>query len=85
MPSFAPASPAFSLQPCARCGLPYDWRKSGSWSLKMTYCSVLCERGDLGFTLETFFRGTVIERYAWRSLSTPDLSPPEPTYHLLLA
>jgi hypothetical protein len=51
----------------------------------MTYCSVLCERGDLGFTLETFFRGTVIERLAWHSLPSPDLSLPEPTYHLLLA
>ena len=85
MPSLAPASSPSPLQSCARCSLPYDWRKSGSWTLKMTYCSIFCERGDLGFTLETFFRDTVIERFAWRSLPTPDLSPPEPTDHLLLA
>ena len=72
---------------CARCGVPYDWRKSSSWTLKMTYCTSLCERGDLGFSLETFFRGTLIERFAWRDLPLADLPPamPEPPYPLLLA
>lgn len=41
---------------CARCGLRYDWRRSPSSSLKMTYCSSLCERGDLGFTIEALLR-----------------------------
>lgn len=41
-----------NIKVCQRCGLRYDWRKSPSSSLKMTYCSSLCERGDLGFTLE---------------------------------
>ena len=36
---------------CARCGLRYDWRKSPT-SIKMTYCGSLCEKADLGFTLE---------------------------------
>jgi hypothetical protein len=40
------------IKTCARCGLRYDWRRSASSSLKMTYCGSLCERGDLGFTLE---------------------------------
>ena len=40
---------------CARCGLRYDWRKSPS-ALKMTYCGSLCERGDLGFTLDALLR-----------------------------
>lgn len=41
---------------CARCGLRYDWRRSPSSSLKMTYCGSLCERADLGFTLESLLR-----------------------------
>ena len=36
---------------CQRCKLRYDWRKSPS-SLKMTYCGSICERNDLGFTLD---------------------------------
>ena len=44
------------LQPlnrCQRCDTPYDWRRSTSHSLKMTYCSALCEKGALGFTIES--------------------------------
>ena len=37
---------------CTRCGVPYYWRRSTSRSLKMTYCGSLCERADLGFTIE---------------------------------
>lgn len=40
---------------CAHCDLRYDWRKSPS-SLKMTYCSSLCEKGALGFTMEALYR-----------------------------
>lgn len=40
------------IKRCARCGVPYDWRRSTSASLKMTYCGSLCERADLGFTIE---------------------------------
>ena len=40
------------MKTCVRCDTRYDWRKSSSSTLKMTYCSHLCERGDLGFTLE---------------------------------
>jgi hypothetical protein len=43
------------IKVCARCELRYDWRKSPS-SMKMTYCSSLCERADLGFTLEALLR-----------------------------
>jgi hypothetical protein len=75
------------LRTCARCAVPYDWRKSSSWTLKMTYCSALCERGDLGFSLETFFRGTQIERFAWRDVAFGDFPalPPEAPSPLLLA
>lgn len=44
------------LRTCARCGNIYDWRRSASSSLKMTYCGSLCERGDLGFTIEAILR-----------------------------
>jgi endogenous inhibitor of DNA gyrase (YacG/DUF329 family) len=43
------------IKVCSRCNLRYDWRKSPS-SMKMTYCSSLCERADLGFTLEALLR-----------------------------
>lgn len=41
---------------CENCGSPYDWRRSPSSFLKMTYCSSLCERSDLGFTIEALLR-----------------------------
>lgn len=43
------------IKVCARCSLRYDWRKSPS-TLKMTYCSSLCEAGDLGFTVESLLK-----------------------------
>lgn len=43
------------IKVCARCSLRYDWRKSPS-GMKMTYCSSLCEKADLGFTLEALLR-----------------------------
>ena len=45
-----------NIKICARCGLRYDWRKSASSTLKMTYCSSLCEHADLGFTIEALLR-----------------------------
>lgn len=41
-----------NLYHCLHCGMTYDWRHSPSQSLKMTYCGSLCERADLGFTIE---------------------------------
>jgi hypothetical protein len=35
---------------CTRCNLRYAPGKSTS-SLKLTYCSFLCELGDLGFSM----------------------------------
>lgn len=43
---------ATDLRLCEHCGTPYDWRRSASRSLKMTYCGVICEKADLGFTIE---------------------------------
>jgi hypothetical protein len=44
------------IRTCAHCGLRYDWRRSPSSSLKMTYCGSLCERAGLGFTIEALLR-----------------------------
>jgi endogenous inhibitor of DNA gyrase (YacG/DUF329 family) len=49
------------MKTCARCGSRYDWRKSQSTNLKMTYCSSLCERGDLGFTIDALLALEPIE------------------------
>lgn len=46
-----------AVRVCTRCGSGYEWRKSTS-GLKMTYCGVFCEIGDLGFCLEALERGT---------------------------
>ena len=35
---------------CTRCDLPYKAAKSTS-GLRLTYCSFLCELGDLGFSM----------------------------------
>ena len=48
------------IRACERCNARYDWRKSTSGTLKMTFCSTLCERGALGFTLESMLNGTVV-------------------------
>ena len=45
-----------NMRCCLRCNITYDWRRSGSTSLKMTYCNSLCEAADLGFTIEALIR-----------------------------
>lgn len=45
-------NPTTNIRNCARCRGPYDWRRSTSRSLKMTYCNSLCEHAELGFTIE---------------------------------
>jgi hypothetical protein len=54
---------------CKKCRLAYDWRRSPSVSLKMTYCCSLCERADLGFTIDSLIR-TPIARDPARVLVT---------------
>jgi hypothetical protein len=51
-----------NIKVCARCGLRYDWRRSPSSTLKMTYCGSLCERADLGFTLEALLKSKRTEK-----------------------
>jgi hypothetical protein len=65
-----------NIRECARCGLRYDWRKSPSSALKMTYCSSLCERADLGFTVEALLK---LERPVQVTLPTEEIeSEPAP-------
>ena len=45
-----------AIRVCLRCGIRYDWRRSPSSSLKMTYCGTLCEKSELGFTIESLLR-----------------------------
>ena len=56
------------MRTCERCGVPYDWRRSPSTSLKMTYCGSLCERAGLGFTIDTLIGEVKIVRSTWREL-----------------
>ena len=57
-----------NMRVCQHCGLPYDWRRSPSGSLKMTYCGSLCEKADLGFTIETLLSEVSVVRYEWKDL-----------------
>lgn len=56
-----------NMRSCQHCGVRYDWRRSPSSNLKMTYCGSLCEKADLGFTIEAMLRGLGI------STRKPDL------------
>lgn len=39
------------MRECQRCHVKYDFSRSTS-ELKLTYCGILCQIGDLGFSLE---------------------------------
>lgn len=63
-----------SMPRCSRCQLKYLPAKSTS-ALRLTYCSFLCELGDLGFSmtgLETMVRSKKGEA------SVPAIEPPAP-------
>jgi hypothetical protein len=57
-----------NMRVCQHCGVPYDWRRSPSGSLKMTYCGSLCERADMGFTIEALLSGVQVVRVDWKEL-----------------
>lgn len=40
-----------AMNRCKRCGMSYLASKSSS-ALRLTYCSFLCELGDLGFSMQ---------------------------------
>jgi len=52
------------IRTCRRCLCAYNWKRSPSSSLKMTYCGTLCEKADLGFTNEALIKD--VRRAAWR-------------------
>ncbi len=47
------------LRTCQRCHVAYDFRRSTSRWLKLTYCGTLCEQGALGFTIEALLENVV--------------------------
>jgi hypothetical protein len=49
-PTLARDAEIVALPRCTRCKLTYIPSKSTS-ALKLTYCSFLCELGDLGFSM----------------------------------
>ena len=67
------------MRTCTRCGCRYDWRKSTSRTLKMTYCNSLCEFAGLGFTIEGLLRVETARaaRPAQRDPEAPDRRSPE--------
>jgi hypothetical protein len=56
------------MRTCQHCGAAYDWRRSPSSSLKMTYCGSLCEKADLGFTIETLLHPIHRVKLEWKDL-----------------
>jgi hypothetical protein len=71
-PNITTTAPEMSnIRTCARCAAPYDWRRSTSSSLKMTYCGSLCEKGDLGFTIETLLEATKFRHEPVRQVDRP--------------
>lgn len=52
------APPPSAIRTCLRCGTSYDWRRSTSAWLKMTFCTSMCESVALGFTIESLLSAT---------------------------
>lgn len=50
VPASAGDAELLAMQRCKRCNLAYLTTKSTS-ALRLTYCSFLCELGDLGFSM----------------------------------
>ena len=62
-----------SMPRCKRCNLLYIGNKSTS-ALRLTYCSFLCELGDLGFSMQGLEH---MERAPKESdVTDPELAPP---------
>lgn len=65
---------ASAMLRCIRCDLHYMPTKSTS-ALRLTYCSFLCELGDLGFSMAGLEH---MERVK-KPIDVPAETPPEPT------
>ncbi len=46
------------LLECQRCKTHYQWERSQS-ALRLTYCGVLCEQADLGYSIEGLIRSEI--------------------------
>ena len=57
-----------NMRTCEHCKVPYDWRRSASSSLKMTYCGSMCEKASLGFTIEALLAATDPSTNSWKHL-----------------
>lgn len=71
-------NPTPHIRTCSRCKVAYDWRRSASRSLKMTYCSALCEHAGLGFTIEALLSLEHTKDPAGAA-NQPKLAPPAMT------
>lgn len=43
------------MRECQHCHVAYQWERSQS-ALRLTFCGVLCEQGELGFTIDGLIR-----------------------------
>ncbi|MEO8541283.1 MAG: hypothetical protein ABI577_16195 [bacterium] len=67
-------SEALAMPRCKRCDLLYTAGKSTS-ALRLTYCSFLCELGDLGFSMQGLEQ---MERVPKADIAPESESEPEP-------
>ena len=62
------------LPRCSRCNLTYIVAKSTS-ALKLTYCSFLCELGDLGFSMSGLESMELVKKDELAEAETPEAEP----------
>lgn len=65
-----------AMQRCKRCQLLYTANKSTS-ALKLTYCSFLCELGDLGFSMQGLEHMERVPRAAVATTQEVEAEEPE--------
>ncbi len=48
-----------AIRACSHCGAAYHWQRSQS-ALRLTYCGILCEQADLGFSIDGLIRAEIM-------------------------
>ncbi|MBI5949511.1 MAG: hypothetical protein HY875_15335 [Chloroflexi bacterium] len=48
------------MMKCTRCGIAYSHTRSTS-ALVLTYCGMLCEVSDLGYSMAAFEKAPIVE------------------------
>lgn len=61
--------PSPTLRTCSACGIPYRWERSSA-GLRLTFCSISCERRTLGTTIEALLGAWSRVPSGWRYLLT---------------